>query len=102
MSPDASTANEGIGWTCPRTRHESVPPCREPRDARVTTYQRAGALNAHRAGVHFKVLPCLHDSEQDEGPRLHKAGVRTVFAGGTGKQVARASRANGINWPRTH
>jgi hypothetical protein len=100
MNPDASTANGGIGWTCPRKRHEPVPPCWEPRDARVTTYQRVGALDAHRAGVHFKVLPCLHDSEQDEGPLLHKAGVRAVFAGGTGKQVARASRARRRAWIR--
>jgi hypothetical protein len=94
MSHDASAADEGIGWTCPRTRHEPVPPCGEPRDARVTTYQQAGALDAHRAAGHVKTLDCLHDSEQDEGPLLHKAGVRAVLAGGTDKQVARASRAS--------
>jgi hypothetical protein len=66
--------------------------CR-PRDARETACQQTGA-------VHFRVLPCLDDSERGRGPLLHIAVVRPVYAGDTGEQVARMSRANGINWAK--
>ena len=49
------------------------------RDAQATACQQAGVFDVPRCGIRFGVLSCLEDSEQVEGPLLHKTGMRRIY-----------------------